>query len=191
MQALGSHCTAPGTWGRTPSDFPLAQLNQGQLDRLLAGRRGIDDIYPLSPLQHGLLFHTLHETQAGAYFVQMSIELEGRLEEEAFHSAWQGVVDRHSALRSGFVLDDPERAAQLVHTAVELPWQALDWRSDDAAGQAARWQALLAADQAAGFVLSQPPLLRCTLVRLGERRWRLLFGNHHALMDSWWLQILF
>jgi amino acid adenylation domain-containing protein len=191
LRELIAHCTAPGTWGRTPSDFPLAQLAQGQLDRLLAGRRGIEDVYPLSPLQHGLLFHTLHETQAGAYFVQIGLGLEGAAEPERLRLAWQAVVDRHSALRSGFVLDDPERAVQLVHVAAELPWQVLDWRSDDAAGQASRWQALLAADQAAGFVLAQPPLLRCTLVRLGEQRWRLLFSNHHALLDGWCLPILF
>jgi len=77
LRGLIAHCCAAENWGRTPSDFPLAQLEQGTLDRLLAGRRDIEDLYPLSPLQHGLLFHTLHETQAGAYFVQIGLGLEG------------------------------------------------------------------------------------------------------------------
>src|SRR5271166_5486518 len=191
LRALIEHCTQPESWGRTPSDYPLAPLNQREVDRLLAESRKIEDLYPLSPLQHGLLFHTLHESGAGAYVVQLELELEGDLNEAAFHSAWQTLVDRHPILRSGFVFDGVEAPVQVVHAEAELPWRAEDWRTLDADGPKRHWEELLTADLREGFVLDRPPLMRCALVRLAEQRWRLLFSNHHALMDGWCLPILF
>src|SRR5271166_1052329 len=191
LRALIEHCTQPESWGRTPSDYPLLTLDQAQVDRLLAGRRTIEDLYPLSPLQHGLLFHTRYESDSDAYFVQLGLDLEGDLEESALQAAWQTVVDRHAALRSGFVLEGVEKSVQSVHAEVELPWSAEDWRAVGETEQEERWRALLASDRRVGFALVRPPLMRCTLVRLDAQRWRLLFSNHHALMDGWCLPILF
>ena len=77
---------AGGGGGYTPSDFPLARLTQEEVDRLIGAEREVEGIYPLSPLQQGLLFHTLYEPSAGEYFEQVSCRLSG-LDVGAFQQA--------------------------------------------------------------------------------------------------------
>ncbi|HEX5726251.1 MAG TPA: condensation domain-containing protein, partial [Longimicrobiaceae bacterium] len=113
LRALVAHCREAGAGGFTPSDFPLAGVGQAALDalvpRLLAAagagegaraRREIEDLYPLTPLQQGMLFHALDRPGSGAYAEQVVMELEGEVRPEAFAAAWQAVADRHPALRS-------------------------------------------------------------------------------------------
>src|SRR5207248_8211530 len=77
LRAILSHCTSAEAGGYTPSDFPLAKLDQASLDRWLGGRRGIEAVYPLSPMQEGMLSHTLMEPESAVYFEQMSCVLTG------------------------------------------------------------------------------------------------------------------
>src|SRR3546814_7384437 len=88
LQALIEHCCQTRHQGFTPSDFPLAGLSQTQLDALPLAARQIEDIYPLSPMQQGMLFHTLYEQQAGNYINQLRVDVEG-LDVERFRQAWQ------------------------------------------------------------------------------------------------------
>ena len=67
LREIVAHCQSPQAGGWTPSDFPLAQLDQEALDRLAGNDRGIEDLYPLAPLQEGLLFHSLYAPDGGAY----------------------------------------------------------------------------------------------------------------------------
>ncbi|HEY4575294.1 MAG TPA: amino acid adenylation domain-containing protein, partial [Thermoanaerobaculia bacterium] len=151
IEALVEHCLSPGAGGFTPSDFPLAALSQEDLDRLLGDDRTVEDLYPLAPMQEGLLFHGLY-AGAGAdlYFEQLTAELEGDLDETAFAAAWQRVVERHTALRTGFLWHGVERPLQLVRRAAEIPWTSEDWRGLAPAEVEARWHELLAADRAQG-----------------------------------------
>ncbi|WP_428997973.1 condensation domain-containing protein, partial [Pseudomonas aeruginosa] len=75
LHALIEHCCQEGNVGATPSDFPLATLRQEQLDRLPLAR--IEDIYPLSPMQHGMLFHSLYEQASGDYLNQLRVDVHG------------------------------------------------------------------------------------------------------------------
>jgi amino acid adenylation domain-containing protein/non-ribosomal peptide synthase protein (TIGR01720 family) len=191
IEVLVEHCLSPGAGGFTPSDFPLAGLDQEDLDRLLGADRGVEDLYPLAPLQEGLLFHGLYAgASADLYFEQLTAEVEGDLDETAFAAAWQRVVERHSALRTGFLWHGVERPLQLVRRAVEVPWRREDWRGFAPAAVEARWRGLLAADRALGFDLARPPLLRLALVRTGERERRLVWSSHHILLDGWCFPLL-
>src|SRR5205823_6363083 len=99
--------------GATPSDFPLAGLDQSTLDRLLGTSRQIEDLYPLAPMQQGMLFHSLYEPAAGVYIEQVSCLLQGALDVAAFAHAWQQVLDRHPVLRTSFHWEgDPAPAAR-------------------------------------------------------------------------------
>ena len=68
----------------------------------------IEQIYPLSPMQSGLLFQALYAPESDAYFVQSVFELEGKIDSSALKKAWQMVSDHHSILRTGFVWHDGE-----------------------------------------------------------------------------------
>ncbi|MCI0574159.1 MAG: amino acid adenylation domain-containing protein, partial [Myxococcaceae bacterium] len=97
---LIEHCRTPEAGGYTPSDFPLAGLDQRELDLCVAGDRDVEDVHPLSPTQQGLLFHGLFAPRAGVYFEQLSCRLEGDLESGAFRGAWQVLAERHALLRT-------------------------------------------------------------------------------------------
>ncbi|GAB3386859.1 non-ribosomal peptide synthetase [Azotobacter armeniacus] len=174
LRAIRAHCAhVPRTL--TPSDVPLAGLDQARLDAL----RGVEDLYPLSPLQQGLLFHS-RLGAAGSYVNQLCLPLSG-LDPARLRRAWEQVLARHAILRSGFV--DGERPLQAVHGAVELPWRELDWRAE--ADFDAALQAFGAAERARGFDLARPPLLRLALLRRSERDWVLVWSLHHLLLDGW------
>ena len=183
LRRLIAHCADPRAGGRTPSDFPLAELDQARLDRLVGKGRHLEDVYPLSLLQQGLLFHALYHP--GSYVSPMSCTLEGELDVAALRRAWQEVVDRHPILRTSFTWEGLERPLQLVHRRVELPWEELDWRQLSSGQGEQRLQALLASRLRQGFDLARAPLMSLTLARTGERSWSFLWERHHLLIDGW------
>ncbi|WP_163996532.1 non-ribosomal peptide synthase/polyketide synthase [Pyxidicoccus caerfyrddinensis] len=168
---------------RGAADFPLATLTQPTLDTLL--HDGIEDLYPLSPLQQGLLFHTLLSPKSGAYFEQLAWTASGSMDVADFRKAWQALIDRTAILRTGFVWDGVDTPLQVVHAHAELPWEQLDWRSLSAPEQKARFAELQAEDRRRGFDLRRPPLMRMTAVRLADDTWRFLWSHHHLLLDGW------
>ncbi|MNG60426.1 Linear gramicidin synthase subunit B [compost metagenome] len=182
LQALVEHCTS-GVRGVTPSDFPLVALDQAQLDALALPLDSLEDLYPLSAMQQGMLFHSLYQQSAGDYLNQMEVNVDG-LDPQRLRSAWQATLDAHDILRTGFLWRDGlERPLQQVHKRVEIPFSVLDWR--DRAPSQADLRALAAAERARGFDLAQPGLLRLLLVRLGQDRYRLIYTHHHILIDGW------
>ncbi|HEX8694770.1 MAG TPA: non-ribosomal peptide synthase/polyketide synthase, partial [Longimicrobium sp.] len=185
LRALVAHCTSDGAGGRTPSDFPLARLSQDEVDRVVGNGREVEDVYPLAPLQEGLLFHTLYEPGSGAYVGQFGYRLQGELDVEAFRRAWSGVVERHAALRTGFTWEGVREPLQVVRRAVEVPLLVEDWRGVDADEQARRLDARLAADRALGFDPARPPLMRLALFRTGDAAHHLVWTCHHLLLDGW------
>jgi amino acid adenylation domain-containing protein/non-ribosomal peptide synthase protein (TIGR01720 family) len=190
IEALVAHCLSPEAGGFTPSDFPLARLDQAALDRLLGNGRGVEDLYPLTPLQEGILFHSLYTAGADLYLEQFTAALAGPFDAPAFAAAWQRVVARHAALRTAFLVQGVERPLQLVRREAELPWTFEDWRGLPEVDVAARWRDLLAADRARGFDLSRPPLMRLTLVRTAEAGHRLVWSSHHLIFDGWCFALL-
>jgi amino acid adenylation domain-containing protein len=190
LRGLIEHCRSAEAGGCTPSDFPLAGLDQAALDRLVGTDRGIEDLYPLSPLQSGLLFHTLYSPESGVYFEQISCTLEGSLDVAAYREAWRQVVERHPILRTSFVWDGLPRPLQLVHRRVDLAWEERDWRGLSEEEQSSRLAQHLEEDRERGFELSRAPLMRWTMIRLGERQWRFVWSHHHLLLDGWSMPLL-
>src|SRR6185295_2303911 len=158
--------------------------------RLLGNDRGVEDLYPLTPMQEGILFHTLYTAGTGLYFEQFTAELEGQLDPPAFAAAWQRVIERHPALRTAFLWQEVERPLQVVRRKAELPWTVEDWRGLPSTELEARWLTFLAADRAGGFDLARPPLMRLILVRTGELSHRLVWSSHHLIFDGWCFSLI-
>ncbi|MCQ9473778.1 amino acid adenylation domain-containing protein, partial [Pseudomonas alliivorans] len=179
LQQLIAHCTAQGVSGVTPSDFPLARLTQAQLNSLPMAARDIEDIYPLAPMQQGMLFHTLFEQEAGNYINQMRVEVSG-LDVTRFRAAWQATLNTHEVLRSGFV-SHLDESLQVVLREVPMPFAEVDARD-----QTPEWLDDWAeADRRQGFDLTRAPLLRLAVLRTGEDSHQLIYTSHHILMDGW------
>ncbi|WP_239571871.1 non-ribosomal peptide synthetase, partial [Streptomyces sp. G44] len=188
LAAIVEHCARPGAGGRTPSDFPLARLDQAGVDRLVGDGRDVldvDDLLPLTPLQEGMLFHRLVGGDDDVYVDQAALLLEGVSDPDALALAWQRVTDRTPALRTSVVWEGVPVPLQVVHRRVEVPVLRLDWRELDAAERAARLERLRADDLARGLDLTTAPLMRLTLVRLPDARLHLLWTSHHLILDGW------
>ena len=178
LRLLIEHCA--GHQGVTPADFPLARISQAQLDALPLDPRQIQDIYPLAPMQQGMLFHTLHEQAAGHYLNQMRLDVSG-LDPERFRQAWQAVLDRHDILRTHFIWQgELQQPLQVVHAHLKMPFTLLDWQS-----AADQLDDLAAAELQRGFDLNHAPLLNLIAVRTETNRHHLILTHHHILMDGW------
>lgn len=148
-------------------------------------KKDVEAIYPLTPLQEGMLYHTISEPDSGVYFEQYTAMLFGLLDVEAFRSAWQQVIDRHPTLRTLFTWEKREKPLQVVRSQVELPYEVLDWRHLSSQQQNTEFQVILRADREASFNLGKAPLMRITLMRLDEESTRLVWSFHHLLLDGW------
>lgn len=172
---------------RTPSDFPLAHLDQTQLDQLCNSYGVPEDLYPPTPLQAGLLVHTRvqrgHKRQD--YFEQLRCTLRGPLDANRFQWAWQQVAQRHAAFRTAFIWQGLPEALQRVVHQCDLPWQTLDWRDKPTEHRQQAWQQLLQRDRERGFDLTQAPLMRWFLVHWDNQSYRLVWSHHHVLLDGW------
>src|SRR5690606_34528839 len=142
-----------------------------------------EDIYSLSPTQHGLLFHSVVEPDSRVYYQQLSLGMNGPLQLSAFRGAWQALIQRHAVLRSAFLWEDLDDAYQVVQQEVALPLTELDWQ-DRPEPQAALEQLALE-QRAQPLELNDAPLMRVCLVRLAPERWHLIWTFHHILMDGW------
>ena len=143
------------------------------------------DIYMLSPLQQGILFHCIATPEPGVYVEQLAFDLMGELDPQAFGAAWQRTLDRHPALRTGFFWEGLDLPQQVVFRRVELALEQYDLRSVPAAERESRLTAFLEEERQRGFHLSTPPLFRVALFRLGERHWRTVWSYHHIVLDGW------
>ncbi|MCC5667068.1 AMP-binding protein [Nostoc sp. CHAB 5784] len=148
-------------------------------------RQNIENIYPLSPMQQGMLFHTLLTPQAGVYVPQVCLNLEGKLDVNAMQTAWQEVIRNHAALRSAFYWEQRDKPFQVVFRQVEFPWTFLDWRELSYKEQQARLEEFLEGDRSLGFDLKEPPLMRFTLIQLDKSQHTLIWTQHHLILDGW------
>ena len=131
-------------------------------------RDDIEAVYPLSPVQQGMLFHGLLAPGTANYVVQSACVIRGDFNVELFERAWQRVVDRHTALRTAFLWEGVKDPLQVVGRRVTIRLEQEDWRELSAAEQSPRLDAFLAADLARGFKFSKAPLMRLTLLRLAD-----------------------
>ncbi len=194
LRAQIAHCLAAierGELGSTPSDFPLAGIDAAGLDRIAAAAGGsIEDLYPASPVQEGMLFHSLHAPESGVYLEQLSLALGGDLHVAAFERAWELLVQRHPILRTAFHWQGLDRPLQVAVPRVPLAWDRRDWRGLPAEEQRGRLASFLEEDRRRGFDLASPPLLRLALIRLSNDAYRFVWSHHHILLDGWSLPIL-
>ncbi len=150
--------------------------------------KNVEDIYPLSPMQQGMLFHTVLDPQAGDYLTQLTGTMDGRTTLDAFRNAWREVIRRHAVLRTGFVWETLDQPLQVVHREAEMPCTEHDWRGR--ADIDGAFEKFLAEDRAAGIDLASPPLMRLTVFEVGEARYRFVWTHHHLLLDGWSLPLL-
>ncbi|MFH5229568.1 non-ribosomal peptide synthase/polyketide synthase [Antrihabitans spumae] len=192
LAGLAAHVRAPGAGGRTPSDLSLVAIDQDELELLESRYPRLADVWPLTPLQSGLLFHALlAETTVDMYSVQVVLNLSGVVDVERLRVAAQVLLDRYPNLRTGYLPNDRGEVRQIVVDDLEVPWHAIDLSAiEDNAERDSALADVLATDQATNFDMAAPPLVRFTLVTVTADTYRLVMSNHHVLLDGWSMPLL-
>ncbi|ONM50457.1 non-ribosomal peptide synthetase [Nocardia donostiensis] len=195
LGGLAEHGLRPGAGGFTPSDFPLVRLQQADIDRFAHTYPGLSDIWPVTPLQSGMLFHALlADTSVDVYTTQFMLDLGGAVDPERMRLAAQAVLDRHDNLRVAFADDAAGKPVQIVQDGIEVPWRLVDLTHLPVDAAAEELRRLQEADLADHFDMRSAPLLRFALVRTTDTAntgtYRLLVTSHHILIDGWSMPLL-
>src|SRR5262245_32968481 len=147
--------------------------------------------YPLSPLQHGILFHHVqHGRETGVDIEQLEGRLHERIDEAAFSRAWSAVAARHAVLRTRFRWEGLDAPRQEVLPVIGISCAVTDLSPLAAAEQAAAVSSFLETDRRRGFDLSEAPLWRVTLFRLSDAEYRMVWTYSHAILDSSFGEVL-
>nr|UXB95008.1 non ribosomal peptide synthetase [Pseudomonas syringae] len=169
----------------TPDMLPLVELSAAQIELIAAavpgGAANIQDIYPLAPLQQGILFHYLLDHEGDAYLVRSMIEFDDRARLDAFLEGLQTVIDRHDIMRSSVHWIGQPQAVQVVHRQAQLPVHTLTLTQDeDALSQLDR----LTDPRHLRLDLQQAPLMRACIARDPHSEcWLLALMDHHMISD--------
>ncbi|MDN3358473.1 non-ribosomal peptide synthetase [Actinomadura sp. DC4] len=152
-------------------------------------RSALSDVWPLTPLQEGLLFHSLYDERGpDVYTVQFAWRLDGPLDADVLAASAAALLDRHANLRAGFRQRRSGGAVQVIPVRVETPWRVVvPAAGDDPAAAAER---VAEEERDRRFDPAVPPLLRFVLIRLAPGRHRLLLTHHHILLDGWSMPVL-
>lgn len=149
----------------------------------------VEDVFGLSPLQQGMLFHTLREPHASLYFQQALYTLES-CDVDALERAFLRVIERHPVLRTSFHWGVLENPVQVVHRKAELPLTREDWRNRSQQERESRLSTFLEEDRRRGFEMSQAPLMRLALLHMTDDTHQLVWSHHHLLLDGWSLPLV-
>ena len=168
----------------------LSEIDRDAAAKALGDHPGIEDVYPLTPVQDGMLFHSLLEPGSGVYIEQFTCRVRGMLDDEAFANSWRHVVGRHAALRTAIHWVESDRPVQVVYQSVDLPLEWQDWRELSPEAQEERLSEYLRADRERGFVPSWAPLFRLIVLRLSDDVAQLVLSSHHLIIDGWSLPVL-
>ncbi|QYN39145.1 non-ribosomal peptide synthase/polyketide synthase [Pseudonocardia sp. DSM 110487] len=196
LRALAAIATDATVAGFTPSDFPLVELTPADVAELERAVPALQDVLPLLPLQQGMYFHANYGDDSDSdtvdtYRIQQIAELTGPLDADALQGAVAEMIDRHPALRAGFRDLADGRIVQVVSGHVEFDWQVVDLTDRAHADAVAELERVAAADRARPFVLSEPPLLRYSVVSLTPTEHRLVQTMHHVIADGWSYPLMF
>jgi amino acid adenylation domain-containing protein/FkbH-like protein len=170
----------------TPQMLPLVELEVEHIERIVrcvpGGVGNIQDIYPLAPLQEGILFHHLLDERGGdIYAVPILLSVPSREQLEQLVAAFQGVIDRHDILRTAVLWEELPRAVQVVYRRARVPVEEITLDAEvDVAEQLKEWMRL--AHQR--MDLRQAPLLRLRIAADPHSpQWYVIIQTHHLSLD--------
>ncbi|MFN8704851.1 MAG: amino acid adenylation domain-containing protein [Rhodospirillales bacterium] len=186
LAEAGCDLAATALW--LPQDF-AADLDDADLQALLSRWPGLQDILPVTPTQHGMLFtHQRHGGGDGTHVQQVEFQLSKDVDPDGIRAGFDALLQRHETLRTTLVVTASGQAVQLVHAHASMPLTIMDLSGE--AKPAERWSDFVAEDARRGFDVACPPLSRVTLARLGPTSLRVLWTHHHLVIDGWSLQAL-
>ena len=147
--------------------------------------KNVEDVYPLSPIQEGMLFHTLNEPNSGIYFNQYHCILSGDIDVGKYKQAWKLIVERHQALRTAFIWEGLDEPLQIVRSKIDLNWKEEDWTGLSSNEFNDGFESFMKNDRESGFNIEQAPLMRFTLIKQTDKSYQFVWSFHHIISDGW------
>ncbi|MDY8021009.1 non-ribosomal peptide synthetase [Paenibacillus polymyxa] len=195
LEQIIEHCVLREYTELTASDVSSRSITMEEIEEIYRAmgdsRSNITDIYTLTPMQTGMLYHFLREQNSHAYFEQAVLSLKGEIDISLFERAFQQVVQRHDILRTAFVYEKLEKPVQVVlkERPVEMSFEYISYLTERE--QEKYLEAYLDKDREKGFDLTREPLIRMALIRMSANSYRLIWSFHHIIMDGWCFGIVF
>ncbi|RBL90699.1 non-ribosomal peptide synthetase [Chitinophaga flava] len=197
LELLIDHCVQLGRLGSVPTPWGYglpATVGYKAFDKFLESPvsatnsisrlQAISEVYTLTPLQEGMLFHGLYDKDSAAYIEQFSCDLPG-VDVQALQRSWNQLLSRHTILRTGFSYEDLPVPVQYVYKTLTMPFETVDYRDLPEDGLEAAIEAYIRQDRERGFNYEEAPLMRIILIQTGERDYHMLWSFHHLLLDGW------
>ncbi|AHD05677.1 nonribosomal peptide ligase subunit [Paenibacillus larvae subsp. larvae DSM 25430] len=187
------HCISQEKVQLTPSDISLKEVTIEELDQFVKLTRHlgeIENIYPLTPMQKGMLFHSLIDTDSEAYFEQAEFELKGPLNIDSFIKSLEQLTERYDILRTNFYAEWKDEPLQIIFRNKKMETLVEDIRSLNGQQQNEFIDSFKINDKARGFDLTRDALMRVSILRTEDARFRFIWSFHHILMDGWCLPLI-
>ncbi len=191
LNKVVEYCLLQNSQQITASDLSYNELSLDELDEIFPHQKTqLKDLYPLTPMQEGMLFHALQDTKSTAYHEQIRLTLQGDLEPANYGLAWQKLVLRHDILRTVFIVNKTQLALQAVLNNVPSVFVFEDWSTQASELQHQNLERYLQTDLADKFNLAEQPALRIKLIKFAAQSWHLVWSFHHILLDGWSVGVL-
>ncbi|MES2731062.1 MAG: amino acid adenylation domain-containing protein [Bacteroidota bacterium] len=174
----------------TPSDFTFQGLSIDLVDQLTA-TYALEDVYPLSPMQEGMLFQGILNQASSSYFDQTSYRIHGQLNPTFVEKSLNNLLERHAVLRTVFVHDLPGRPVQIVLKDKKARFRFEDIRHlGDAAAIDQYIQEFKHESLNNTLNFEENILFQVAMLQVGEAEFEFIWSYHHILMDGWCIRIL-
>jgi iturin family lipopeptide synthetase B len=186
-----THCVKKETKELTPSDLTYPHLSIDQLEAFTQQLGGIEDIYELTPMQAGMLFHALKNEESSAYVEQVVFSIEGHIDRDLLKKSFNILVERYDILRTLFYYEQVDQPLQIVlkHRAANIYFEDIGHLNQEAKNQYLKEFHLK--DRKKGFDLSTDMLIRVSLLKTGKTAYKVAWTFPHILMDGWCTGIVF
>ena len=153
-------------------------------------KKNIADVYPLSPMQQGMLFHTLYDPKGVAYFEQFNCIIEGSLNLKYLEEAWNHLIREYPIFRTVYNWKDANQPLQIVLKERPINLEVHDFKDPNEMVQQERINDFLTTDREALFDLARGPLMRLNVLLLDDKKYYFVWSYHHILIDGWCLAII-
>lgn len=190
MKKIADFLSAQKSWVATPGFYDNPYITGEELQKILVCEAQnceaqIEKIYPLTPVQQGMLFYWMQNAGSDEYFEQFSLQIQGKADLGRFTLCYKKLIEKYEVLRTVFFYQDIRVPQQVVLQTRNETVQYVDYSKCKEEEKQSLVRTYLKEDRARGFDLEKDILLRITLIQLAEDRYQLVWSFHHIILDGW------
>ncbi|MGM9977963.1 MAG: amino acid adenylation domain-containing protein [Clostridium sp.] len=175
---------------KTPCDYGLFDMTESEL-RLIEKAKGVDNIeniYPLTPMQEGMLYHKLLDRNSTAYTVQDVFELNGSIDLDKLIEAFDVILYKHEVLRTSIMFNGLEKHKQVILKNRKIQYFVIDISSEENLEEII--EEIKKNDIKEGFDLENDSLFRIKILKQAKDKYKMIMTFHHIIIDGWCMPII-